>query len=239
MPLERAGFDFKPPPCPQFPNVESSARHLFALDPLMFESFNPSHSSREAPSLGTSLYRLAASFTEPTSPLLQHEAVCLPQVSTLQTLAEQRSLHLLPPPKYLPLELGEWTSQLPHISVVECYADLAMHGCLARSMHAAQYSLPATLAVQYLHAACFLKKPGQLLPFAHRSNPSPMDLAPARHDSEGNAAAAFTKPSANNGVQDSLLSKLQGLKERLELGCPLDVLQQVQNGTIDDCAPQD
>ena len=141
-------------------------------------------------------------------------------MSTLQTLAEQRSLHLLPPPEHLPLELKAWTRRLPHISVLECYTDLAMQGFLRQSMRTAPYSLPARLALEYLNAACFSTE-------ASRQDSTSVDTSGSCPTPEA-PGAPFTKPSASIDVQDSMQSKLQSLRERLQLGCPADFLREVK-----------
>ncbi|KAK9841206.1 hypothetical protein WJX74_001891 [Apatococcus lobatus] len=151
------------------------------------------------------------------------------QISTLQTLAEQRSLHLLPAPKNLPLELEAWTGQLPHISVLDCYADLAIQDFLKRSMLAAPYSLPAALAIQHLHAACFLERPlGQGMQLVQPSEPQSSATDLTGPSSGGTGSAAFKKPAASYGVGDSLASKLHSLKERLELGCSFQMMQELK-----------
>ena len=207
----------------------------FALALLMFEGFISSICQR-GPGNGHPIFQ-ADLLPSLDHPLDCFNVRCSPQVSTLQTLSEQRSLHLLPALEHLPLEHEAWTSQIPDISVLECYADMAMHGFLTKSMQSSRHSFPAALASHYLHTACFSEEQGQFLLSVDHLNPHSMDLCPTRHASKDPLEAAFIKPSANDDVQDSLLSKLQGMRERLELGCPLDVLQQVKGGSVDHLVP--
>ena len=151
-------------------------------------------------------------------------------------------------PRHLPLQLSAWTKQVPHIAVLECYADLAIQGFLTKSVQPPQ-SLAAILAITHLHASCFgiglqeppHKLPQQMTSMAKRhSSEMPAASAPEKvnNDDQGGEAVCispesskpaeafhpFVKPSNCRAPASDSEEKLHGLVRRLKLSCPADLL---------------